>query len=89
MDIHVSMPVLHTALTQRVTYGLVIVCVHLDIKEKDARTISVFVVIQGTNINSMHIILKKIAKNKRCLSDSDMLLIHQLKHNKVKTRHMY
>ena len=64
MDIHVSMPVLHTALTQRVTYGLVIVSVHLDIKEKDARTVSVFVVIQGTNINSIHIILKKIAKNK-------------------------
>ena len=37
--------VLHIALTQPVTYGLVIVCVHLDIKEEDARTVSVFVVI--------------------------------------------
>ena len=58
MDIHVPMTVLHTAMTQLVTYGLVIVCVHPDIKEKDARTVSVFVVIQGTTINSMHIILK-------------------------------
>ena len=52
------MTVLHTTLTKLVTYGVVIVCVHLDIKEKDARPVSVFVVIQGTNINLMHIILK-------------------------------
>ena len=39
------MAVIHIALTQPVTYGLVIVCVHLDINEEDARTISVFVVI--------------------------------------------
>jgi hypothetical protein len=58
MDIDVPMPVLHTALTKLVTKGPVIVCVHLDIKEKDARTVSVFVVIQGTNINLKHIILK-------------------------------
>jgi hypothetical protein len=55
---HVHMTVLHAALTQLVTKGPVIVCVYLDIKEKDARTVSVFVVIQGTNINLMHIILK-------------------------------
>jgi hypothetical protein len=58
MEIHVHMTVLHTALTQLVTYGLAIVCVYLDIKVKDACTVSVFVVIQGTNINSIHIILK-------------------------------
>jgi hypothetical protein len=58
MEIHVQITVLHTALTQLVTYGLVIVCVYLDIKEKDAWTVSVSVVIQGTNINLMHIILK-------------------------------
>jgi hypothetical protein len=58
MDIHVPMAVLHAALTQLVTYGLVIVCVLRDFREKDACTVSVFVVIQGTNINLMHIILK-------------------------------
>jgi hypothetical protein len=45
MEIHVPMTVLHIALTQTVTYRLVIVCVHLDIKEEDARTVSVCVVI--------------------------------------------
>ena len=58
MDIHVPMTVLHAALTQLVTYGPVIVCVHRDIKNKNARTVSVCFVIQGTNINLMHIILK-------------------------------
>jgi len=58
MEIHVPMTVLHTALTQLVTYGLVIVCVHLDIKEENAWNVSVFVVIQGTYINSLHIDLK-------------------------------
>jgi hypothetical protein len=52
------MTVLHAALTKLVTKGPVIVCVYLDIKEKYARTVSVCVVIQGTNINLMHIILK-------------------------------
>lgn len=60
MDITVTIAVLHTALTQLVTYGLVIVCVHLDIKEEDARTVSVFGIIQSTNINSMHMILKNV-----------------------------
>ena len=55
---HVPMTVLHAVLTKLVTYGLVIVCVYRDIKKKAARTVSVFVVIQGTNINLMHIILK-------------------------------
>ena len=55
---HVPITVLHAVLTKLVTYGLVIVCVYLDIKVKDACTVSVFVVIQGTNINSIHIILK-------------------------------
>jgi len=45
MEIHVPIAVLHIALTQPVIYGLVIVCVHLDIKEEDARTVRVFVVI--------------------------------------------
>jgi hypothetical protein len=58
MDIDVPMPVLHTALTTLVTKRPVIVCVHLDTKEKDAWTVSLVVVIQGTNINLMHIILK-------------------------------
>ena len=58
MDIDVPIPVLHAALTKLVTKGPVIVCVYLDIKEKDARTVSVFVVIHRTNINLMHIILK-------------------------------
>ena len=39
------MTALHIALIQPVTYGLVIVCVHLDIKEEDARAVSAFVVI--------------------------------------------
>jgi hypothetical protein len=52
------MHVLHAVLTKLVTKGPVIVCVYLDIKEKYARTVSVCVVIQGTNINLMHIILK-------------------------------
>ena len=55
---HVPMTVLHAVLTKLVTYGLVIVCVHRIIKKKIARTVSVFVVIQDTNINLMHIILK-------------------------------
>ena len=58
MDMHVPITALHAVLTKLVTYGLVIVCVHRDIKKKIARTVSVFVVIQGTNINLMHIILK-------------------------------
>jgi hypothetical protein len=55
---HVPITVLHAVLTKLVTYGLVIVCVHRDINKKIARTVSVFVVIQDTNINLMHIILK-------------------------------
>jgi len=58
MEILVPMTVMHTVMTQLVTYGLVIVCVHPDIEEKNACTVSVFIVIQGTNINLMHIILK-------------------------------
>ena len=47
--------VLHIALTQPVTYGLVIVCVHLDIKEEDARTVSVFVVMDNLSLFGLYL----------------------------------
>lgn len=47
MDITVTITVLHTALAEPVTYGLVNVRAYLDIKEKNAWTVNyVFIVIQ-------------------------------------------
>jgi len=55
MDITVTITVLHTAVAQLVMSGLEIVCVHLGIEDVNACTVSVFIVIQGTFINSVHI----------------------------------